>query len=90
VGFLNRPRRDAAYGPPPESAAGQDARDVIASASEPLGDTPDEKATEVVVPPRVDPTRMRPMLPSFGQRALTQRMTAAERAFMDIRRGSSD
>jgi hypothetical protein len=74
--LLKRLRRDATYGAPP--ASGQP--------SEKL----DEKGAGVVVPPRENPTRMRPILPSFGQRALIQRMTAAERAFMDIRRGSSD
>ena len=89
MGFLNRLRGGAAYGP----LAGADDTQVPASSPEGLDGLPAGTPRE---PPANDPilssapARGAHALFAFMHRTPNQGTTAAERAFMDLKRGSND
>lgn len=89
MGFLNRLRRGAVYGPTPDADAAQVRASPVDRADTPPDGGPDEPpvgAAEL----HPAPVRGPDALFTLGRRAQGDRTTAAERAFMDLKRGSND
>ena len=89
MGFLNRLRGGAAYGP----VAGADDTQVVSTPSDGVGGlsagaTRERPASDAIF--NVAPVRGPHALFSMLHRMPGERMTAAERAFMDLKRGSND